>query len=274
MPVPTTTQPTPTVQPSGSAIPGTALYILKTATTKGDFIGGNGGPIDWNPNPVAGYYLENTSDKNIISVNVTIINGFDRAGVWLYTVDTGGSATSWDTKYQTTPITGPGGGYTGTYTIQCNIAPGGAFVVNTSQTTDGSIKFNSVVNSAVTIPPIQKKNYIRSSDGNYLILENNYKISSTPDYTHATPIVLGTLKYNNQQFYTLMTESGKYISMTNNNVNYTSVPGNDINNATSLVLISKTYPTDLYLWGTNSYSIQPSLVVGKDPNKAFSVVYV
>lgn len=124
-----------------------------------------------------------------------------------------------------------------------------------------------------TNPPIQKNNYIRSYDGNYLILENSYKISSTPDYTQATPIVLGTLKYNNQEFYPLMTETGKYISMTNNYVNYTDVVGNNSNNETSLVLMSKTYPTDLYLWGT-SYSIQPSLVVGTDSNNSFSLVYV
>ena len=128
-------------------------------------------------------------------------------------------------------------------------------------------------NAPTPTVPIQKKNYIGSSDGNYLILENSYKISSTPEYTQATPIVLGIIKYNNQEFYPLMTETGKYISMTNNYVNYTDVVGNNGNNETSLVLVSKTYPTDLYLWGT-SYSIQPSLVVGTNSNNSFSVVYV
>ena len=140
------------------------------------------------------------------------------------------------------------------------------------QTTTGAIIVPATTRATTTVP-IQKKNYIKSSDGNYLILEYNYKISSTSDYKQATPIVLGTLTYNNQLFYPLMTESGKYISMTNNYVNYTDIIDGNTNNATTLVLMSKTYPTDLYLWGTN-YSIQPSLVVGTDSNNSFSVVYV
>jgi hypothetical protein len=140
-----TTVPIPTLPPG---IPGTLLYMLKTATTNGDFIGGNGGPISSGGTPDPGYYLKNNSDKNITSVNVTINNGYNNVGVWLYTVDSKGSETSgWDTRYQTTPIIEGSStvGYTGTYAIPCNIAPGGAFIVNTSQTNGGSIKFNSVV---------------------------------------------------------------------------------------------------------------------------------
>jgi hypothetical protein len=140
-------------------------------------------------------------------------------------------------------------------------------------TTQGVTTTIPVTTRAVTTVPIQKKNYIRSFDGNYLILEKGYKISSTPNYTQATPIVLGTVTYGDQEFYPLMTESGKYISMTNNNVNYTDDIENDVDIATTLVLVSKTYPTDLYLWGTGS-NLQPSLVLGPDSNKSFSVVYV
>ena len=145
--IPVSTRPPLPTLPSG--IPGTLLYMLKTATTKGDFIGGNGGPISSGGTPDPGYYLENNSDKNITSVNVTINNGYNNVGVWLYTVDAKGSETSgeWYTMYQTTPIIEGSStvGYTGTYAIPCNIAPGGGFIVNTTQTNGGSVKFNSVV---------------------------------------------------------------------------------------------------------------------------------
>ena len=99
---------------------------------------------------VNGFYLQNKSNLYIKSVNVTIQNGYNNIGVWLYTNTKEGEnipGSNWSTEYQTNILKDANGsnvGYTDTYNIPTDIPPGGAFIVNTKQTTVGAVIFNSV----------------------------------------------------------------------------------------------------------------------------------
>ena len=99
---------------------------------------------------VNGFYLQNKSNLYIKSVNVTIQNGYNNIGVWLYTNTKEGEnipGSNWSTEYQTNILKDAKGsnvGYTDTYNIPTDIPPGGAFIVNTKQTTVGAVIFNSV----------------------------------------------------------------------------------------------------------------------------------
>jgi hypothetical protein len=115
-----------------------------------------------------------------------------------------------------------------------------------------------------TTMPREKKNYILSVDGDYLIFNEGGVVSSTSDYTKATPISLGTIPYNNTEYYSILTEAGKYISLGSTGIVYTDSLGNGGNGSNSLVLMSSTYPADIYAWGS-SVNLQKSLTLDSAP---------
>ena len=81
-----------------------------------------------------GYYIENTGTVPITSVTATISAGYANMGIWTYTLQKEGQVvpgSEWNTLYP--PIAGQ------SYTMPCNVPPGGAFVINTSQTNAGSV---------------------------------------------------------------------------------------------------------------------------------------
>ena len=131
---------TNSVSKTDSNLSSVKMYVLSDGTTnkKGNIIEGN--KMSFNGN---GMYIENVSSTIIKSINLTINNTYNNIGVWTYTIDSEGQADrqgEWSTYYQTTPL---GTIFTDTYTIPCNVPPGGAFIVNGKQSS-GEIIINGI----------------------------------------------------------------------------------------------------------------------------------
>ena len=125
--------------------------------------------------------------------------------------------------------------------------------------------------------PIPKKNYISSISGDYLILNNGSEISSTKDYTKATPISLGPFTYFGLNFNVIKTEDGKFISTDGTAITYTNTLQQG-QNIFSLYLtgLPASYPTAIALagyFGPNAV-LQPSLQYGSFTSDVWSVVFV
>lgn len=139
-----------TINSSGSVISkpstlqnATQVFQLVQYFDKGNPVTGFGGNIQ--PYPVQGFYLENQSKQTMTSVTLTLTNGYNNIGIWIYTIAAAGNQapqSAWQTYYQTT-ATANKSSYTGTITVPCSIPPGGAFIVNMMQTNSGSATFVS-----------------------------------------------------------------------------------------------------------------------------------
>jgi hypothetical protein len=139
-----------TINSSGSVISkpstlqnATQVFQLVKNYNKGNPVTGFGGNIQ--PYPSQGFYLENQSKQTMTSVTLTLTNGYNNIGIWIYTIAAAGNQTpqsAWQTYYQTT-ATANKSSYTGTITVPCSIPPGGAFIVNMTQTNSGSATFVS-----------------------------------------------------------------------------------------------------------------------------------
>ena len=120
-------------EPSGRAV---ALYNLRETYYKGTALPDAPSYANaYTPGKAnQGYYIENTGTVPITSVTATISSGYANMGIWTYTLQKEGQVvpgSEWNTLYP--PIAGQ------SYTMPCNVPPGGAFVINTSQTNAGSV---------------------------------------------------------------------------------------------------------------------------------------
>ena len=82
-----------------------------------------------------GYYIENTGNQTITQMVVKISSGYDGIGIWTYTLQTEGQivpGSEWNTIYP--PLAGQ------VYIFSCQLIPGGAFIINTSQTNAGTVR--------------------------------------------------------------------------------------------------------------------------------------
>ena len=120
-------------EPSGRAV---AVYNLRETYYKGTALPDAPSYANaYTPGKAnQGYYIENTGTVPITSVTATISAGYANMGIWTYTLQKEGQVvpgSEWNTLYP--PIAGQ------SYTMPCNVPPGGAFVINTSQTNAGSV---------------------------------------------------------------------------------------------------------------------------------------
>ena len=150
----------------------------------------------------------------------------------------------------------------------------------------GPLGFDTIIagplgaNPATTMP-IEKKNYIRSVDGNYLIFKEGGWISYTSDYTKATPISIGSAVslYLYKGFYPILTETGKYISAspTNTSIAYTDGFCEGFNGSPysyTFVLTSTNYPTTIYLFGSTTTLPESLMPENNTGSNIWSVVYL